>query len=433
MEQEIIGYIQHISNLDKSIGCEEGKTVKILFVNTCLVTGGISTAMLNYFETLKDVKGLQIDVIFLMEDKSALRYRIPSHVNEIELKNKYLYYFYNKKKGDWLYRTFMYVIKRFITKEKIIEKITRKYRLDENYDVAISFRNDEYAKEHSVVCHCEDFVLRHVNTNKKVAWIHNDPQQHGITCDVAKTKYKAFDFLVMVSKGCKESLDYIIPEYSNKIKVVYNPIDYKEIHHKIEEKNPYPECEGNTILVTVGRIYNRQKKMDRIPEIAKLLKVHNINNYKWYIVGDGEDFNMVKGKVDEYELSENVIMIGEQENPLVYMRFADCLVITSLFEGFSIVSMEALICNTPVITTNHKAAKELIKNGVNGFIVENDISSLYERIAYIIQNREKIEELRENIVDTLLSPDYVKQQFLELIEYEEKVGKKVRMINVEIS
>lgn len=391
--------------------------MKILFVNTSLVIGGISTSLINYFELLKDVKNLQIDVIFLMKDEIASRYRVLTNVNEIELKNKYLYYFYNKKKGDWIYRSFMHATKKIVSKARIINWITYNYKLEGDYDVAISFRNDEYTKAQPIVCHCEDFVLRHVNAKKKIAWIHNDPVQHGITYDIAKIKYNGFDSLAVVSKGCKESLERIVPEYSDKIKVVYNPINYKEIYQKIKASNPYSGCEDDIIFVTVGRIQNKQKKIDRILEIAKMLQVHNINNYKWYIVGDGEDFSEIKEKIDDYKVNEHIILSGEKENPFVYMKFADYLVVTSSYEGFSIVTMEALICNTPVVTTNHTAAKELIINAVNGFIVENDIESIYEKIVYLIQNRNEVDRLRENIATTLLNKDCTKQQFFELIGY----------------
>ena len=397
--------------------------MKILFVNTQLSTGGIATSLKNLCERLEQYPDICIDLVLFNKNEDK-RYKLPSNVNIKSIDNKYLE-LYNtsfniivKRKNiiNIISGFYIKVLRRILGPEKFIKFIMRKTKPLKGYDVAISFRNDEYQYNPYSICGCNDFVLECVSANKKIAWIHNDPDRHGFTYEIAKEKFKDFDEIVNVSQGCKDRFDEIIPEYKYKSKLVYNTFNYDEIINKSIEFNPYEDIKDEKVkLVTIGRIENKQKRMDRIVEVCKQLKQQNIENYIWYVVGDGSDAEELKKQVKVLNLNDKIIFVGKKSNPFPYMKYADCLVMTSEYEAYGMTLEEALTVGTPVITTNHIAAKEIVQDGINGFIAENDSDSITEKISVILKNKNIVNELRENIKNTKNNRDIAINQFLEVI------------------
>lgn len=406
-----------------------GKIVKILFVNTHMITGGIATSLVNLCNQLKDIKDIEIDILLLEDTNSDKRYDFGENVRIINVNSKE-YDLYITKLNDTLKnKEFIKmlqlvkfkIIRKILGPEQTMERIVKKVGKLGAYDVAISFRNDEFQYTPYSILGCNDFVLECIDSPKKIAWIHNDPDKHGYTHEISKRRFEKFDAIVNVSQGCKNRFDEIIPEYKEKSKVVYNTFNYDEIRKRSKEYNPYQNVDSSLIkFVTVGRILNEQKRMDRIVEVCNKLKQKEINNYIWYIVGDGKDKSELEIKVKELGLSDKIIFVGKQSNPFTYMRYADCLVMTSEYESYGMTLIEALTTNTPVITTNHLAAKEIVKENINGFITDNSSDSIEERIRDVLQNPQVLKQLKENIKNHEIDEKLALNQFLELIEYKKK-------------
>ncbi|MDY3001345.1 MAG: glycosyltransferase [Romboutsia timonensis] len=398
--------------------------MKILIVNTHLSTGGIATSLVNLCEQLKDYSQVDIDVVLLNQNEGDVRYKLPGNVNMKQTDNKYLNLYTTPFRHTLENKNIIIIIKAFFIKliakimkpEKFMKLVINKGRVSKRYDVAISFRNDEYQHKPYSICGCNDFVLQCIDADKKIAWIHNDPDRHGFTYEIAKYKFKDFDTIVNVSQGCKDRFDEIIPEYKSKSKLVYNAFNYDYIIEKSTEFNPYEDIDDSNVkLVTVGRIANEQKRMDRIVKVCTKLRKKGIYNYIWHIVGDGPDAEKLKSRVIEEGLINNIILVGKKSNPFPYIKYADCLVMTSEYEAYGMTLVEALTVETPVITTNHLAAKEIVQEGINGFIAENNSESIAEQVCFILENRKILDELRENIKNTEIDRNIAINQFLEVI------------------
>lgn len=403
--------------------------MKLLFVNTQLSTGGIATSLINLFDQLEKYPDIQIDLILLDRNKGDKRYKLPSNVNIKFIDNKYFELFSSSFNEIVKSKNIIKILNGFcvksmkrINRQELMKIIFKKIECLKGYDVAISFRNDEYQHKPYSICGCNDFVLQCTDADKKIAWIHNDPDRHGFTYEIAKYKFKDFDTIVNVSQGCKDRFDEIIPEYKSKSKLVYNTFNYEDIIEKSTEFNPYEDIDDSKIkLVTVGRIANEQKRMDRIVKVCTKLREKGIHNYIWHIVGDGPDAEKLKSRVIEEGLSNNIVFVGKKSNPFPYIKYADCLVMTSEYEAYGMTLVEALTVETPVITTNHIAAKEIVEEGINGFIAENNSESIAEKVCFILENRNILYKLRENIKNTEIDRNIAINQFLEVINYKQMV------------
>ena len=112
------------------------------------------------------------------------------------------------------------------------------------------------------------------------------------------------------------------------------------------------------IILTVGRLTS-EKGQIIIPEIVRLLIDKGIDNFIWYIVGDGNQRGKVQDKILEYQVNNYIKLEGVQKNPYPYYKGADLYVQTSLHEGYCITIAEALLFSKYVISTDVAGAYDI--------------------------------------------------------------------------
>lgn len=245
------------------------------------------------------------------------------------------------------------------------------------YDVAIAAQEGMYA----------DYILKNVRAKKKLLWIHNDISQchwslkHYGSLDVERHCYEKFDKVICVSKMVANSMTVTFGPMHN-LAVCYNPIDTAEIDEKLKAKLP-ERPSSNPWFVCVGRLCH-QKAYDRLIEVCRRL---NLEGYKYdvSILGDGEDREVLENMLTEFGM-DNVHLLGCTDNPFIYMKSADWLLLPSRHEGFSMVLQEAAYCNTPIISTDVSGARELLGDSEYGLIMDNSTESIYKMLKNVLDD-----------------------------------------------
>ncbi len=167
---------------------------------------------------------------------------------------------------------------------------------------------------------------------------------------------------------------------------LYNPIDKQTIDLKIAEKTPYPDNKNVYRYVAVGRC-QKQKGFDML--IAAMKKVVQINpNSHVYIVGStgsGPEYSYLLHLCKEYGVEDNIHFEGFQENPYKYIKYADCFVLSSRFEGLPNVLIESVYLKKQAVAfTCVPVIEEIIQDGVNGLLVEpENVSKLAQAMIRI--------------------------------------------------
>lgn len=248
-------------------------------------------------------------------------------------------------------------------------------------------------------------VLKNVKAKRKIAWVHNEPRQLGISSDNASKMFGDFDFVVNVSYDCKRIFDSLIPTLVKKSVVVYNTYNIKDIIDKSLLENNCYDNNGKIHFVTVGRVRNQQKKMDRIVDACNELTKQGYQNFDWTIVGDGEDRKQLEEQVKDNNIENIVRFIGLKPNPYPYMKQADCFVLTSEYEGFGMTIKEAQILGTPTLVTRFGPAPETVNEGVEGYICDNSTEGVHNMIKNILDNPYLLAELRENLRNNPVTND----------------------------
>nr|WP_278252245.1 glycosyltransferase [Deferrivibrio essentukiensis] len=160
------------------------------------------------------------------------------------------------------------------------------------------------------------------------------------------------------------------------------PID--EIRRKSEEELPkeFKYLENENYIINVGSLCYQKGQDLLIKAYSKLDDIKD--NYKLVLVGRGPDKDKLVNLTNELGLKDRVIFIDFQNNPYPFIKHAEIFVLSSRYEGFPNVLIEAMICGTPVVSFDCPTGpNEIIDNEVDGILV----SSIDEtKLSYSIQN-----------------------------------------------
>ena len=145
---------------------------------------------------------------------------------------------------------------------------------------------------------------------------------------------------------------------------VGNYIEKKEF--KTVERKEYD-------FIFVGRIIKLKNLKKMIEVFAWYLK-HVNNKARLLIVGDGEQKEEIVEQVKELGIDSSIKLMGYVKHDLIheYYMISRCLLLFSITEGFPTVVLEALLYGLPCIVSNVGSNSEIIKNGYNGFVFDNN-------------------------------------------------------------
>lgn len=154
--------------------------------------------------------------------------------------------------------------------------------------------------------------------------------------------------------------------FARKSSVLYNVIDTDEIYTKLsQDSNTY-----DYDLIYVGRL-TYQKNPQRLLRLCARLK-ESKPDLKVAIVGTGELEEELKALCKELNLEDTVRFLGFQPNPIKMVAGSKAMILTSRWEGTPMCALEAMALGTPVVSTPSDGMKDLLTDGVSGYLTESD-------------------------------------------------------------
>ncbi|MCM8758585.1 MAG: glycosyltransferase [Candidatus Omnitrophica bacterium] len=205
---------------------------------------------------------------------------------------------------------------------------------------------------------------------------------------------KFSDFLcslvVSNSKAGKKALVENAGIKPNKILVIPNGIDLEIKRKKLANDKQIQKHKG----ITVGAVGNLReaKGFDILIKAANIVS-NKRNDIRFVILGKGPLEKNLTSLIEKLGLSETVLLYGFVENVYNYMANFDIVVISSRWEGFPVVALEAMACGKPVVATKVGDLPEIIEHGVNGLIVEPERPEELADAILTIASDEKMREL----------------------------------------
>jgi glycosyltransferase involved in cell wall biosynthesis len=198
---------------------------------------------------------------------------------------------------------------------------------------------------------------------------------------IIKELYKKFDSIICASYGIKEDLTKNFNLKNEKIKVIYNPLYYFEDEEEEEFNYERP------VFISIGRL-NYQKRFDILITAFKKFYAE-FKKGSLIILGEGEDKENLIRIAKDLNIEHKVYFLGFKRNIRFYLKQSDFFVLTSDFEGFGNVIIEAMACGLPVIATDCESGpREILKNGKYGLLAKKgNFLSVYSKMKELYLNK----------------------------------------------
>lgn len=170
------------------------------------------------------------------------------------------------------------------------------------------------------------------------------------------------DYVVTLTVRDKELWERNLKKINARIVAIANPTPYENIEH-------IPRLENKTILA-MGRL-THQKGFDLLIDAWKDV-CQKDSEWTLRIVGSGEDEKYLKDKVQKLDIINRVDFISATKNVEQYFRTASFFCLSSRFEGFGMVLLEAMCFSIPVVSFNCDCGpSDLIVNNETGILVDH--------------------------------------------------------------
>ncbi len=271
----------------------------------------------------------------------------------------------------------------------------------------LSFKLTDYIHQHkpnailSALTNCNLILLMSKCSNSRhlrfVVSEHNTPSMSwgnnltvGTWLKLARNLYPQADAIVAVSQGVADDLCQLFGLLSNKVQVIYNPVVTPELFIKLREEVNFSWLESNQIPVILG--VGRLTKQKDFPTLLRAFSlVRQVRPARLIILGEGEERPQLEQLAQKLGIQDDVYMPGFVDNPFAFMARASVFVLSSAWEGFGNVIVEALACGCPVVSTDCRSGpREILDNGRYGRLVPvGDHEALAKAILETLEDPDK--------------------------------------------
>lgn len=358
----------------------------LIFVSTNMNLGGTEKSLISLLNALENKNVLV--TLLLLEKGGELFSQIPKWVNikfidkSKSLRSKYdLGLYFDYIKNDLFKLNFNALINYFKT---FINYIILRFKV--KFEGVIQYECDTAIAYFGPNDYISYYVYKHIKAKKKIQWIHSDVTKVIYEKKFSNKYYSKFDKIFCVSENAKKIFNDMFPQYLNKTELFRNIILSDEIKKMAVKGKSFDDDFSGIKILTIGRL-DKEKGQQMIPVVVNDLKKHNIK-FKWYLIGDGPFSEDLKKMIEEFRVSQELILLGSKLNPYGYLKDCDIYVQTSLHEGYCLTVHEAKIFNKPIITTNFASSSNLILNNINGIIVDINSHAIYEGLLSLIEDSE---------------------------------------------
>ena len=346
--------------------------------------GGMERVLLNKVTYLSQLPGWEVAVVTTDQNQRSPFYPFPEKVRMTDLG---INYSEDNEKGAWKKIT-GYLRKRKEHKRKLTALL-----LKEKPDIVVSL----YPSESSFIPDIKD-------GSRKVLELHY--------CKFFRLQYGRKGLLGWIDKLRTRQDEQIVRRFdkfvvlTNEDKGYWGDLPNIEVipNAAMHVSDAYSDV-MNKRVIAVGRL-DYQKGFDRLIQAWELVQhTGKFTNWKLDIFGQGEWQEMLQQMIDKAELQNTVCLnrptkqIGEE-----YVK-SDMLVMSSNYEGFPMVMIEAMACGLPVVSFDYKCGpKDIIQSGINGLLVPNgDIQALADAMMKVMEDeayRKMLSLNARKVVDT---------------------------------
>jgi Glycosyltransferase len=238
---------------------------------------------------------------------------------------------------------------------------------------------------------------------------------HGFPFDSAKNRFSRFIYKAMEIIGglCSDKIICLHEQdknicindlfiHSDKIIVIPNGVNVDRFYpisaeSKSQLRQHYGIPQSATVYIMVGRLWKQKNPRCFIDAaIESLETMRNYDNY-FLVVGDGELRSELEALCEKNPLyTQRIKFLGWSDNVSGLLGVSDVFVLPSLWEGMPLAILEAQACGLPCLVSNIPGNRDLVLDGVDGYLFNPSKSSELANLMKITENKVLIKELSLN-------------------------------------
>ena len=199
------------------------------------------------------------------------------------------------------------------------------------------------------------------------------------------------DRIIAISKSVK---NFLISNYvginKKKISVVYYGLDKilvktKKKNTKINFRKKFKVKKNEIFIGCIARLVP-QKSLTTLIDAIQVYKRNK--NIKLVIAGSGNLKEELINYSNSKKLQSNIIWVDFIDDTDGFLKSIDIFALSSLYEGFGLVFLEAMYCKKPIIGTKTSAIKEVVKDKLNGILVPINNSQKISKAIEKLENKQ---------------------------------------------
>lgn len=227
--------------------------------------------------------------------------------------------------------------------------------------------------------------------------------------------YPRADAVVALSEGVRQELVDDLGLKSRLTRTIHNPVDVEAIATSVRCGVPAETPPGGPLVLGIGRL-TRQKHFDLLIRSFAALPDRTA---RLVLLGDGPDRDVLQGLAFALGVADRVMMPGFVTDVAPWLARAQLFVLSSLWEGFGHVIVEAMAAGVPVIATDcPHGPRDIIADGDTGLLVKNDDqAALTAAMARLLSDSGLCSKLAEagRLAASAFAPARIAARYAELI------------------
>ncbi|HUQ86878.1 MAG TPA: glycosyltransferase [Vicinamibacterales bacterium] len=211
---------------------------------------------------------------------------------------------------------------------------------------------------------------------------------------VTRVGYAAADLIIATSQGVARDLTASFGIDPARIRVLANPVDLDRVRAAIGEPIDAAVLPPGDapLIVAAGRLAEAKNYPLMIDAFAMLRQRIPA---RLCILGQGELEGGLRQLIQARGLNGSISLAGFQSNPWKYIAQADVFLLTSRYEGFGNVLIEAMACGVPVVATASAGTRDIVQAGTDGVLIEaHTPAAICEVLFRLLSDPAQLDHLR---------------------------------------
>lgn len=377
------------------------KKIKVAFCLRDMQLGGVESVLIRTIDKLAEYKNIKILVITYANIQEPLYVEyFKTHPN---IKCYSLYpcsWLGTKMPSFFLVKIIKHILRDIYRNTNRLLFEMKKFK---DIDVFIDYHDFGFYDE-----------FKHIKHAKKIAWFHssiNVFKERNFIC-----KLKRYDKTVVLTDEFIKEFQKTYPNQDVNLVRMYNPIDVEQIKEKSKEK--YKKITGD-YFCSVARLSWDKDIITLLKGFDLFWGVHKKPDLKLVIVGDGKKADEYKAFANKLKSAKQIVFVGAQKNPFVYMKDAKANILSSFGEGFALVLIESAAVGTLNIASScHCGPREILLNGKAGLLFEpGNVKALAKCMNDVYTNKVDAKKMTDIATKSLqrFDADKIIKEFISLI------------------